>query len=156
MSNFKSGSGNLDFGGNNKNDKGDTTDESASSTSQGDNIDEEEVNDTPETEQQSSTPTKPDGNDESAETVSDQTVSDQSAATDQSTVTEYPTSFVGTMLETSAIRVSKFTCETRSQREKRGSGVSWLRNSKQTTSQRLTRESSLFLRRSAIPNALPS
>jgi len=66
MSNFKSGSGNLDFGGNNKNDKGDTTDESASSTSQGDNIDEEEVNDTPETEQQSSTPTKPDGNDESA------------------------------------------------------------------------------------------
>jgi len=90
MSNFKSGSGNLDFGGNNKNDKGDTTDESASSTSQGDNIDEEEATDTPETEQQSSTPTKPDGNDESAETVSDQTVSDQSAATDQSTVTEYP------------------------------------------------------------------
>jgi len=156
MSNFKSGSGNLDFGGNNKNDKGDTTDESASSTSQGDNIDEEEVNDTPETEQQSSTPTKPDGNDESAETVSDQTVSDQSAATDQSTVTEYPyfvrRNNVGDERDTRLeIHVRDKVAEGEA-----GFRVSWLRNSKQTTSQRLTRESSLFLRRSAIPNALPS
>jgi len=156
MSNFKSGSGNLDFGGNNKNDKGDTTDESASSTSQGDNIDEEEATDTPETEQQSSTPTKPDTTDESTETVSDQTVSDQSTATDQSAATEYPyfvrRNNVGDERDTRLeIHVRDKVAEGEA-----GSGVSWLRNSKQTTSQRLTRESSLFWRRSAIPNALPS
>lgn len=83
MNNFKSGSGDLDFGGN-KNNEDDTKDESAAVTDQADSTDRKKAVETPATEQQSSS-TKPDGSDESTETVSDQSV-----AVDRPTTSGYP------------------------------------------------------------------